>query len=152
MRSRCTRDRQCFVQGNRTARDPIGDRLALDQLEHERVGLAAVFESVNRRDVRMIERGEELRFPFETSQAIGVEREIGWEHLESDISISFRSRARYTFAHAAGTQRAGDLVGPMRVPGVSAISSSARVASVLLSSSALLRSLSEHRYYADHRL
>ena len=32
------RDRQRLVEGQRAARDPIGERVALDQLEDQRVG------------------------------------------------------------------------------------------------------------------
>ena len=34
------RDRQRFVERNRPARDPLGERLALDQLQHERAGVS----------------------------------------------------------------------------------------------------------------
>ena len=44
-----TRDRQGFVQRNRPTSDPIGQRVALDQFEDERVGLTAVLEPIDRR-------------------------------------------------------------------------------------------------------
>ena len=45
------RDRQRFGQRYRTLRDPILKRLALDELENERMGLWSILEGVNRRDV-----------------------------------------------------------------------------------------------------
>ena len=47
-----TRDRQGFIQRNRTTSDPIGQRVTFDQFEDERVGLTAVLEPINRADVR----------------------------------------------------------------------------------------------------
>ena len=32
-------DRQGLIDGNRSARDPIGERLAFDEFEYERMGL-----------------------------------------------------------------------------------------------------------------
>jgi len=42
-----------FIRRHRPTRDPIGQRVALDQFEDERVGLTAVLEPMNRPDVRM---------------------------------------------------------------------------------------------------
>ncbi len=50
-----SRDGQHFVQRNRSARDAVGERVAVDELEHERSHTISVFQSVDRADVGMIE-------------------------------------------------------------------------------------------------
>ena len=77
------RNRQRFVNGDRPLRDAIGERRPFDELEDEgayvgRVlllrpaGHACFFEAVDRRNVRMIERREHLRFALEAREAIGL--------------------------------------------------------------------------------
>ena len=50
-----SRDGQRFVQRYGSARDAVGQRLAVDQLEHQGPNTIRVFQSVDRADVRMIE-------------------------------------------------------------------------------------------------
>ena len=66
------RDRQRLVERNRAARDPLGKVFALDELHHERADAARFFKAVDVRDVRMVQRREDLRFAAETRQAIGI--------------------------------------------------------------------------------
>ena len=58
--------------GKRPGRDPIGERRALDQLHDQGAHAAGVFESMDLRDVRMIERGEHVRFAAEPREAVGI--------------------------------------------------------------------------------
>ena len=53
-------------------RDAVGQRLAFDQLEHQRPHAVRVFQSVDRADVRMIERREHARLALEPRQPIGI--------------------------------------------------------------------------------
>jgi hypothetical protein len=48
------RDGQRFVERNRTLRDPIGQRRAFHQLQHQRAHAVGVFETVDTADVQMI--------------------------------------------------------------------------------------------------
>jgi hypothetical protein len=50
-----SRDRQGVLRRVSAPAYPIGDRVALDQLEDERVRFAAVLEPVDRPDVRMVQ-------------------------------------------------------------------------------------------------
>ena len=52
------RDRKRLTDWDRRGRDPIGERRALDQFHDQGSDAAAVLESMDLRDVRMIERGE----------------------------------------------------------------------------------------------
>jgi len=45
---------------------------------------------VNRRDVRMVERGQDLGFPLEASEPIRIGREEIRENLQRDIPLQAR--------------------------------------------------------------
>ena len=68
-------DRQRFIDGKRAELESVGDRLAVDQFEHERLDAVRFLEAVDRRDVRMIERCEDGCFALEARESIGFERE-----------------------------------------------------------------------------
>ena len=90
------------------ARDPIGQRLAFDQFEHERVGLTAVLETVDRGNVRMIERRQHLRLALEARDAIGIERERVGDDLQRDVATELRIARAIDLAHAAGAEGGED--------------------------------------------
>ena len=48
------RDVERFLERDRAFVDAVGERRPLDELEHERGGVAAVFETVDVRDVGMV--------------------------------------------------------------------------------------------------
>jgi hypothetical protein len=49
------RDRQRFLQRNRSLRDAVGQRRPLDQFQYECLGAVRVLEPVDRCDVRMVQ-------------------------------------------------------------------------------------------------
>ena len=53
-------------------------------------------EPVNRRNVRMVQRREHLRFAREAREAVGVLREGIWQHLDRTCRRRLVSVARYT--------------------------------------------------------
>ena len=55
-----------------------------------------LFETVDRANVGMIQRGEHLRFTLEARDAIGIARERFRQDLDRDFAIQPRSVARYT--------------------------------------------------------
>ena len=65
---------QTSSSGIGRAASAIGQRRALDELQHERADAVGFLEAVDRGDVRMIQRGEHLRFPPEARQPIVVLR------------------------------------------------------------------------------
>src|SRR5207253_7200621 len=85
-------------------------RLAFHQFEYERVGLTAVLETVDRGNVRMIERGQHLRLALEACEAIGIERERVWDDLQRDVATELRIARAIHLAHAAGADGREDLV------------------------------------------
>ena len=54
------RDAGGLLHRDGAALDAVGERVAGDQLHHQRGGALALLEAVDRRDVRMVERGEHL--------------------------------------------------------------------------------------------
>ena len=58
------RNPQGLVGGNWSLLDSIGERRPFDELHHERAGSVRPLQTIDRCDVRMIERGENLRFPL----------------------------------------------------------------------------------------
>ena len=106
----CARDRQRFVDWNRTARDALRQILAFDQLHHQRVRITAFLESVNVRDVRMVECGEGLRFAREPRQPIRIAGERVGQNFQRHVAIELRVPRAIDLSHAPGSQDGEDLV------------------------------------------
>jgi hypothetical protein len=119
-----SRDRQHFVEWDRSSLDAIGDRRAFDEFEDKRVngpaeagphvcgsldgpstlgpyavstiGLVGadfgrpMLEPVDRRDVRMIERGEQLRLALKARESIVVRRERIGQNLDRHVALEPR--------------------------------------------------------------
>ena len=95
---------------HRPARDDVGERVALDQLEHQGANAVNVFDPVERRDVRMIERSEQPRLSIEPRQSIRIERRRGGEDLDRHIAAEPRIARAIDLAHSPGSDGADDLV------------------------------------------
>ena len=57
-------------RASQSARDPLRQACAFDELEHQRRDAIRFFEPIDARDVRVIERREHLRFAAEPREAI----------------------------------------------------------------------------------
>ena len=91
--------------------------LALDQLHHQRADAVGFLEAVDVRDVRMVERGERLRFALEPRQPLGIVRKRRRAATFSATSrLSFVSRARYTSPMPPAPRAERISYGPRRVP------------------------------------
>src|ERR1051326_2371663 len=104
------RDCHCLVQRNRTAADPIGERRPFDELENQRRRVVRLLEAVNRRDVGMVERREELRFADESVEPIGIARKQDRQNLERDAAIEFDVARAIDLAHPAGADPLHDFI------------------------------------------
>ena len=69
------RDRQRLLHRDRSGGDPFGERLSRHQLQDQRQRPVGFLQAVDRRDVRMVQRRQHLRFPLEASQPLGVRGE-----------------------------------------------------------------------------
>ena len=77
---------------------------AVDEFHHDEIDIALPVELVNGDDVRVTERGEELRFAQETLAAPLVEGVIRWEDLDCDLARETRVARQINLTHAASGQ------------------------------------------------
>ena len=109
------RDAHAVVE-REPARDPLGERLAFDQLHHQemdgrsRAGWRGLLEAVQRRDARMIERGERSGFALEPGEPIVIAEEHLEHQLQGDLAPEPGVARAKHFAHPAGAERGDDLV------------------------------------------
>ena len=108
---------QRLIEGKRTAPNPCREVLALDQLHHERADLARLFESMNVRDVCVIEGRQRFGFAFEAREPIGIGRESLRQDLQRDVAIEVRIAGAIHLAHGAGAEWSEDRVGAESRPG-----------------------------------
>ena len=90
-----------------------GEIVALDQFHHERVdvrGLILFDDAVDLRDVRVVERGQRLRFAREARDAIRIVREHVGQDLDRDVAVQLRIARAIHLAHSAFAQLGDDLV------------------------------------------
>ena len=111
----CRRDRDRFGDAERVMRDSFGERHALDEFEDEHLDSRGVFfETVDLRDVRVVERRERLCFAAETRPAAGIVFRHGAKNLQRDVTVQSRVASAIDLAHASGAQWRDDLVGANR--------------------------------------
>ena len=104
-------DGRSVLQRKRTVHEPISQRHALDELENERrLNRARLLDSVNRTDVGMVERGEDLCFSFEAREALGIAREHLGKHLQRDVADKLRIASAIDLAHSARPEQRKNLV------------------------------------------
>jgi hypothetical protein len=103
-------DCQCFRQRQRPWTEAIGQRVALDQLEDECDDIFTFLERVNARDVRMIQRRQDLRLAPEASDTGAVVSQRRREHLDGDVPTKLDVARAVHVAHAAGADARGDFV------------------------------------------
>ena len=65
-------DRQRLAKGERAGCDPLGQRRSVYQFQHQSPRTLFACQSVNCRDVGMIEGREHPRFVFEARHPVGV--------------------------------------------------------------------------------
>src|SRR5215207_3362163 len=70
-----------------------------------------VLETVNLRDVRMVQRGQRLRFAREAREPIGNGRKGLGQDLQGHVAIEFGVARAIHLAHASGADGRDDLVG-----------------------------------------
>jgi hypothetical protein len=103
-------DRESLVYRNRSLYDAVGERWPLHQLHHERLDAVGLLQAVDVGDVRMIERGEDLRLTPESRESIRVRRERIRQHLQSIVPLERRVVGPPDLAHAAFTNEGGDFI------------------------------------------
>jgi hypothetical protein len=106
-----SRDQQPLVERNGPARDTLGERRSVDQLEDERGDAARVFEAVDAADVRVVQRREDLRFASKARHAFGIVRERRRQDVHRDIAMERGVAPPLDLAHLANPELGEHFVG-----------------------------------------
>ena len=104
-----------LLRRDRAAVDPIGERLPLDQLHDQKGSPRLVvrgLEAIKRRDVRVVERRQDPRLPFEAGEALGIVRDLLQQQLDRDLSPESRVAGAKDLSHAAHAECGDDFVLP----------------------------------------
>jgi hypothetical protein len=104
------RDLQGLVDGDGAFLQAVLQVRALDQLEDEERCPVRIFEAMDGRDVRVVERGEEMGLAAEAGQALRILCHLGREHLDRHVSPELRVRGPVDLSHPAGPEGGGDAV------------------------------------------
>src|SRR5262245_51112930 len=91
-------------------RQALGQGQALDELHHERPGVSRLLESVQLRDVRVVQSGERSGFTLEPISAYGIGRRVVRQDLEGNLSTEPGVLGAIDLAHPADTDQRHDLV------------------------------------------
>ncbi len=88
------RDRARIIERHRPPADERRAIVSIDQFHHERSHARlscacsrALLETVNLRDVRVVERCEHLRFTREPREPLGIRREQLRQHFQRDVPV-----------------------------------------------------------------
>src|SRR5215831_14415661 len=105
-----TGNRQCFPNRNRTSPDSLDKRLAFDELEHEKAGVVDFCDIIDRGDVGMVQRSEQLRFPLESADTVEVSRKFLRQDFDGDVTLQFVVFGTVDLAHPPLSKQGGDLI------------------------------------------
>ena len=91
--------------------ETIGERLALDELEHETAHVALARDAIDLSDVRMIERREHLRLASQAREALGIGRDRCGQNFYRDVAAQLEVARAIDLAHAALAEQREQLIG-----------------------------------------
>ena len=100
-----TADPQSFFERDRAAREPLRQRLSLDELQHEEARSARLFETVDRRDVRVIDGRQGARFALEPGQVLRVPRQRVGQNLDRHVAAQTGVSRALDLPHPSRAQR-----------------------------------------------
>ena len=113
-------DGQRLLQRERAAADALVEVLAVHQLQGQGEGAVRFLEAVDRRDVRVVQGGQELGLAAEAREVLRVLQEHLREELEGDLAAQAGVPRAVDLAHAAGPQEGHQVsYAPRRVPDAS---------------------------------
>ena len=105
------RRREGVAQGERSARERLGQRLAGHQLHHDVADRAGFLEPVDGGEGRMVHGGEHPRLAVEARQAHRVLREGLGEDLDGDFPPELAVAGPVHLSHTASAERSEHFVG-----------------------------------------
>ena len=101
---------QRFFYRYRASPDALGQRLSRHELHHQEVSIRRLLESVDGRNIGMIQRRQHPRFALESRHAFGVVIEGFGKELDGHTPAQLRVRGLIDVAHPARSQVLRDLV------------------------------------------
>ena len=104
----CRANADGLVERKRTPRHAVGQRVPLDQFEHQGRHAVELLQRVNRRDMRVIEGREQLRLALETRPTVGIRPDERRQNLDGDIAMQRRIASAIHLTHPAGAERRHD--------------------------------------------
>ncbi len=81
------RDSQRLVTRKRAVGEPLREVFTLDELHRQEAHAVRLVQAVDRRDVGVVQRGEQLRFALEAGEPLGTLREHGRQDLDRHLAI-----------------------------------------------------------------
>jgi hypothetical protein len=90
-----------LIGRDRSLGDPVRERRPIDELHDDNGLVAGPLEAVDRRDVRMIQRREDLRFALKAREAILVFGDGFGEDLDGHVALETRVGRTIDLTHAA---------------------------------------------------
>ena len=105
-------DGEGFVDGDRALLDAVRQGWPFDEFEHQRPDALSLLQPVDAPDVGVVQRGEDLGFPLEAGQPVGVGRERLRQHLQRHVSVKLRVAGLSDFTHPAFADLGGHVVVP----------------------------------------
>src|SRR4030095_3075399 len=104
------RIRHCLTQRNRTLRNSRGKRLAVKIFHHQILEIILAANVVENADMRMIEGGNSLGFPFESLSKLGPVRKVCSENLDCDLAVETGVPRSINLSHSASSDCGKDFV------------------------------------------
>ena len=101
---------QRLIQRDRPFGDPVGEGRAFHQLQDQRLGVFALLDAVDLRNVRVVQAGEHLRFPLEPGEPIRVSGEGVGQDLQRDVTAQLGVGGAIDLAHPAFADEGGHVV------------------------------------------
>jgi hypothetical protein len=94
-------DVQRVIHGHRAPRESLGQILAGDHLHGDEAQFLGTVQPVDRCDVRVVKRGQQLGLAFESLQAFRVVRQIRRQRLDRHLAVERRVDGAPDDAHPA---------------------------------------------------
>ena len=89
----------------------MGSVTSFHELQNERLDTCGFFEAINRRDIRVVERGEKLRFAFEAREPIGIAGESFRQNFQRHVAIELGVSGAIHLTHPACSQECEHFIG-----------------------------------------
>jgi hypothetical protein len=99
------RHRERIGNRDRATAQTVRQGLTFDEFEHQGSDPFALFEAVDRADVRVIERREHTRFALESRESLGVGGECARQHLDGHVAPEARVARSIHLSHSAPAEK-----------------------------------------------